>query len=805
MIKNYFKIALRNLFKNKTYAAINIFGLALAFLCSTLLFLNAWYELSYDSSYADGERIYKVYHYSLGPDGEDLNASMGLPVAPTLKAEIPLIEASSRFMSNEHDVEAQGKKMSLQVNLVDADFFKVFSMPIIKGNASSPLTDLNDVVMTNYAAKRLFGDADPIGKNIKVKITGEWRELRVCAITEDFPDNSSLKYDVLARPELASDYATEKNAWNHQDHDVYVKLKVGALVKAVEQQMVYMNDRYQTLDTTYLQSLGYQKDALGHYQSMKLLPLAEWHFNTRIGARNGATSKSYVYTILLISFFILVIACFNFVNLNIARAFTRSKEVGVRKYLGATKKQVFLQIWGESLVICIVALAIGLFAATVIYPHFNKIFGAELKLSFFMKPSTIIMLVLSVTIISAFAGGYPALSISRLSISGVLKGNASLKKPGFFRNSLIVAQFSAACILMACTLIAYQQFNYMRNKPMGYVKDSVISFPVPHQSQQDVMALLRNKLLQQTSVLGMSGSDLNIGIGKDGAVSKWSRGFGRNGKSIKSNWMKVDSEFLKTMGIPVKQGRDFRKGTAEPEGSVIVTESMAKQFEESDPIGVSFVPDSAGPRYTIVGVIPDFHLYSLHEKTEPLLLELSSPESLNYAFVKTKTDNPYQVLKQIENSYKELFPGIEFKGSFLDENTDRWYRKEKHLSLLLGTSAIVAVLLSCLGLFAMALLMIQQRVKEIGVRKVLGASVLSINKLLAKDFLVLVLISLFISTPLAWWSMSNWLRDFPYHITISWLLFIGVGFTAILIALVTISFHTIKAALSNPIKSLRTE
>jgi ABC-type antimicrobial peptide transport system permease subunit len=415
------------------------------------------------------------------------------------------------------------------------------------------------------------------------------------------------------------------------------------------------------------------------------------------------------------------------------------------------------------------------------------------------------MLIVSVVAISLLAGGYPAVAISRFSISGVLKGSASLKKPGIFRNSLIVAQFSAACVLMACTLIAYQQFSYMRNKPLGYNKEDVLSFPMPHQGDRDVLAQLRNRLSQQTSILSIGGADINLGIGKDGSISKSSYGFGHNGKSITSNWMRVDPDLLKTIGISVIKGRDFRSHDNELQGSVIVTESMAKQFEEKDPIGLTFLPDSAGPKYTIIGVIPDFHLYSLHEKTEPLLLELASSQSLNYGFVKTKTDNPNNTIKLIESTYKDIFPGLEFKGSFLDENTDRWYRKEKRLSLLLGTSAIIAILLSCLGLFAMALLMIQQRIKEIGVRKVLGASVLNINNLLAKDFLKLVVISLVISTPIAWWSMNNWLHDFPYHTTISWLLFVFVGLLAIVISVVTISFHTIKAALSNPIKSLRTE
>lgn len=807
MIRNYFKIAIRNLSRNKTYAVINILGLAIAFLCSTLLFLNAINELSYDDHHPDKERIFKLYNYSVSDEkGERGNGSMGLPMAPAIKREVPLTEAVTRFMWNEGEVEYNGKKMSLQVNLVDDDFFTVFSPRIVNGNRVHPLRDLGNTVLTKYAAKRLFGNEEPVGKRIKLKVTGEWKELTVSAVTEDFPDNTSIKYDVLARPELRVDYATEKDDWNHQNHDVYIKLRASVTQEQAEANLAQLAKKYLPGDTIFLKSKGYRKDAYGNFLSVLLLPIQEMHFNHEVGSHNAANSKSYIYTILLISFFILAIACFNFINLNVARAFTRTKEVGVRKCLGAGKKQIFLQIWGESLLISLTALLIGLILAVLLFPYFNQIFKAGLKLSFFYQPASIAMLIVSVLLISLCAGGYPALVISRFSISGVLKGNASLKRPGLLRNSLIVLQFSAACVLMACTLIAYKQFEYIRTMPLGYNKEAVISVAVANADGRDVVKQFRNRLGSMTSIVSISGSNINIGLGKDGGMSKSTSGFSYKDKNILSNWMTVDYDFLKTMDIRLLKGRDLsREHVSDLQGGVLVTESMAKQFGVTDPIGLKFQMDSMMPELTIVGIIPDFHLYSLHEKMDPLTLDISPETPLRYVFIKTRSNNPAQVMKLVEDTYKQIFPGQEFTGSFLNENTDRWYQKEKRLSTLLGISALVAVVLSCFGLFALALLMIRQRVKEIGVRKVLGASVLNINNLLAKDFLKLVLVALVISVPFSWWAMNNWLRDFPYRTTISWYLFAAVGIAAILVSAATISFHTIKAALTNPVNSLRSE
>lgn len=807
MLKNYFITAYRNLRKHKTYAFINVFGLSLAFVCSLFLFLNVAHDLSYDQFHADKEKIFKVYNYRRTMEAEKPGTAMGYPVAPTLKAEITEVKLATRYLWSGGGLEYKGKELELQTNLVDNDFFKIFSFPVIKGNAISPLPDEGSVVLSRSASDKIFNQEDPIGKIIRVKLGSEWKELAVSAVLEDAPLNSSITFAVLARPELNSDYEQNKNNWSWQHHDVFVKLAPTATQEQVEEKMRRIISTYNSVDSVYMRKDGYLKDAKGDYFSMRLLPLTEAHMNEEVGSGNNKVSYAYVYTLLLIGIFILAIACFNFINLTIAQSFTRVKEVGVRKYLGAGKKQIFMQVWGESLLLCFLALVIGLLCSVCLFTWFNQAFGSKLNLGTFLKPITIVAILFGTVLVSFIAGGYPAWVISKLNPTNILKGSITMKKPGIFRNSLIIIQFSMACLLMGCTVIAYKQFEYMRSMPLGFNKEAVITIPLYNSGKGRAIAeQFRLRLASQPSIVSISGSNINIGLGKDGNISKRSSGFDHKGHNINTNMLTVDYDFLKTLDMKLLQGRDFSKSFAtDTANSVIVTQSMASQFGVKDPIGLSFVADSALPPSVIIGVIPDFHMYSLHEKTQPLMIDMSPSTRIAYVFIKLRSNEPAQIMEMVKNIYKDLEPGREFRGTFMDENTDRWYNKEKSLSTLLGVSSLIAIVLSCLGLFALALLMIGQRVKEIGVRKVLGASAMTINLLLTKEFLRLVLVSIVIATPLAWWLMSQWLQNFPYRMTISWLLFLLVGITAVLIAVLTVGFHTLKAAMANPVKSLRTE
>lgn len=807
MIANYFKIALRNMMKHKIYATINIFGMSLAFLCGLLLFLNAFFELSFDDFFPNGNRIFKVYSQSQNVKGLERSSTMAYPAAPTFKNEIDDIEFSTRFMWGGNNIIYNEKKIDVQINFVDADFFKVFNFAIASGNKVNPLSDLSNAVVTKHAAKKIFNTENPIGKIIKVRVQNEWKDLTVTAVMEDFPENSSIKFDVLARPEIRGDYAENKNNWNMQHHDVYIKITSSSSQNNVESKFRNLRAKYFPIDSLDLIKAGYKKDSKGDYTSFKLLPINQIHFDNEVGSGQSTVSKTYIYTLLLICFFILSIACFNFINLNIAQSFTRAKEVGVRKSLGASTKQIFLQVWGESFMICILALAVGIIAAITLIPYFNQLFDAKLTLNIFKNPLSILFILLGLSIISLFAGGYPALIISNYNTASVLKGKITLKKPGIFRNTLIVLQFAMACLLMSCTLIAYNQFDFMCNMPLGFNKNDVISVPLQTDvNGRNIINQLRNKLISQPAILTISGSNINFGIGKDGGSSMLSRGFEFNDKSIFTNWMSVDYDFIKTMDIKLLNGRDFSPSSiSDTSEGVLVSEAMAKQFGANDVLGLNFKLDTAMPNLKILGTFADFHLYSLHQKTEALTIDIHPNANINYALIKTNGKNPKEAMTLVEQAFKQIQPGKQFEASFLNENTERWYQKEKRLSVLLGISSIIAILLSCLGLFALALLMIQQRIKEIGVRKILGASVLSINNLLTKDFIKLVIIAIVIATPTAWILMNKWLQDFPYRIQINWQTSAIVSLAAITISIITVSFHTVKASIQKPVNNLRND
>ncbi len=807
MWKNYLKTALRNLTRNKLLTFINIFGLSVAFASSILLYLNARRELSYDTFFQDRERVYELYHYSNTVEGEKIRTNMPFPAVPAVKKEVPGVDCATRFMNSGAFVERNGKQISAQVNLVDDDFFKVFSFPIVYGNKTSPLSSTGDAVLTKYAAKKIFNREDVVGEKLNVDVSGEMKSLVVSAVTEDFPSTSSITYDVLLRIENHPDYEKGKDNWDNWNHFGFVKLKAGTPLERFEDQLFALQEQYDPQDSAYQKSKGVLPDTKGRYRRMRLMPLTEMHFNeaSHIGS---PVAKNTIYIILIISAVILLIAAFNFVNLNVARAFTRVKEVGVRKSLGAGAKNVFAQLWGESFLICLLSVFIGLSIAALVLPHFNQVFKAQLEMKDVFSLSSFLAIVFGLLFVSLLAGAYPAFALARINTANILRGKVSVKRSGGFRNSLIVTQFTIASVLMLCTAIAFKQFRYLQSFPLGFSKEFVVSIPVPASMDGSVLLeRLRNKLKNNRSVLQVSGSSINVGIGKDGGMSKWSNGFGYKDKNIYTNWMTVDYDFIKTMDIKLLKGRDFDRQFGKEANNVIVSESMASQFAEKEIVGLTFNRDSLNPGFTIIGVIPDIQLYSLHEKIEPMTLDVSMAEHtpLSYLLVRTDGKTPYITMQELEKAYKEFVVDGDYKGTFLDENTQKMYSKEKRLSELLGVFSVVAIVLSCLGLFALAMLMIQQRVKEIGVRKVLGASVFNIQLLVGKQFLFLVVVAMLIASPLAWYFMNSWLQRFPYKTSVDWWLFALAGGLSLLIALATVSYHTIRAALANPVKSLRTE
>jgi ABC-type antimicrobial peptide transport system permease subunit len=790
--------------KNKLHAAINIIGMAVAFTCSIFLLIFVYQQFTFDKFHTNGGRLFQVYNSYSTAEGIRTGAEMGYPVAPALKAAGIGIEKSTRIRFAGKGVKYNNKELDLLVRLVDEDFFSMFSFPVVKGNKNNPLKGLDNVVISEQAATKIFGNEDPIGKTLSTNINGEWKSLTVSAVLKDFPNNSSIKFDILTRPENSPDYAGNKTNWDNRHHPVYIQLATTANKSQVERQLRDVLKKNNPGDVDAGKNKGLQADENGDMASLRLLPITEIHF-AKIGDRQQM-SKAFLYVIMLVSFVIILIASFNFINLSIGLSFTRTKEMGLRKCLGAGKRQIWFQVWGESLFTVLISMIIGIIAISLLLQYFNKTSVIGLDVSLFLQPGIILILIGILLFVSLIAAGYPSFIMGKLKAIEILKGKISIKKPGMFRNALIVIQFVIACVFICSTIIIYQQFQHLKTAPLGYNTSSLISIPIHDQANgKAIVGKMRTLLSSQSSIASVTGSSINLGVGEDHSTSKSTSSFDYAGKTISTNWVTADVDVLKTLNIKPLEGRDFETGYLADSGqAVIVTESMAKQLSAGPVAGFSFKTDSTSAKLNVIGVIPDFHLYSMHEKTEPITI-LISDKALSYLLIRVNTRNTSATMDLVKSTYAKVEPGVEFKGSFVNENIERWYETEQMLSRMFSIAAIVAIVLSCMGLFGIAFIAIKQRVKEIGVRKVLGASVSNVAVLVTKEFIRPVLLAMVIATPIAWWAMSQWLQDFPYRVNIQWTVFVAVGLIALLISIATVASQAIKAAIANPVKSLRSE
>jgi len=806
MFKNYLKIAFRNLWKSKGYAFINIAGLSVAFCISTFLFLTAYFQLSFDNFHKDKERIYQTYFFSNDPERAQISSAMPFPLTPALKAEFPEVEQIARVVNGSDVLEYKGKYFDKQVMFTDPDFLKIFSFPLVKGSAETALQDLSNIIISENMAKAIFGKEDPMGKSIQVGLDANRKQYVVSGVLKDSPDNSSIKYDAFVRTENDGGFKRSKEQWDAHSHRVYLKLAANADQDAFEKRLKPFAQKYFAGSISGLKKKGAKPDEKGDIFALRIQNLKSLHFDSKVSG-GGAAPIALIYALLGIGFFILLIACINFINLNVARSFIRAREVGVRKSLGALKNQLFVQIWGEAAVICFFGFLTGIVLAVLLLPSFNATFQSKLSLDYMFEPDKIALLFGLFLLVTLIAGGYPAWQMSKFNAVEVLKGRVTLKKPGVLRNSLIVAQFTLSSLLICCTIIAVQQVNHLRRQPLGFQKEEVISIPVGNKiNGKKVLQRMRNELSGNPDIVAISGSGVNLGVGADRSSSRSVIGFDYKEKQISTDWLSIDYDYLKTLNIKLLAGREFNP--AYPSDSVdrvIITESMAKMISENEPVGKYFQTDSAGVKYQIIGLIPDFNLYSSKNERKPITMHLGGNESVSYIFVRVTPQSLSVSMDKLKAVWKQVAPETEFTGTFVDENTDSWYREEGHLSKVFSLASSIAIILSCLGLFAIALIVMEQRTKEIGVRKVLGASIAGLVFVLSKDFVKLVLIAIVLATPLSWFFMQKWLDNYAYRIEINPMIFVLVGLAAILVAVATVSFQSIKAALMNPVKSLKSE
>ncbi|MPR34764.1 ABC transporter permease [Salmonirosea aquatica] len=810
MIKNYFKIALRTLWKSKGYAAINVFGLSVAFCVCVFLFLTAYRQLTFDDFHEDSDRIFQLYSVTNNAEKTDRSKATSLPLVPALQAEFSKdLAAVTRIWSGTKSlVTHQEKSLDKMVVGVDSGFLNVFTFPLVKGSRQTALRDLNGIVITEDMARSIFGDAEPIGKQLQLGGGRDQRTYQVTGICRDVPDNSSIHFDALIRIESTNSYHAFKDKWDAYSGTSYIKLAPAISEQAFENQLRQFAKKYYPDNISKLKTQGAKPDELGDIFAIRLQNMADVHFGKELSGGKG-TPFAAVFAIIGIGLFILLIACINFINLNMARSFTRMREVGVRKSVGATKKQLFVQIWGESVLLCFLGFVGGVLLAFQLVSLFNATFDAQVNLfDIVLMQKGFILLMLSVFLLVTFiAGGYPAIKMAGYNPVLVLKGKLSLKRPGGLRNSLIVSQFAISCLLICCTVIAVQQLRFLRQLPLGFEKEQVISIPIGNRADgRQVLQRMRNRLADDPSVVSVTGSGINLGKGKDNVTSRVSLGFTYKEREVSTDWLLVDYDYLKTLGIKLLGGREFDPAfPTDSTNRVIITESMAKKIGETDPVGKYFETDTSGTRYQIIGLVPDFYLYSVTQERMPITMHLSHSEAINYVFVRVSDQSLSGAMSKLEKIWREVAPEAEFMASFLDENIDEWFQNEERLTQIFVMASGITILLSCLGLFAVALLVIEQRTKEIGIRKVMGATVASVVMLLSRDFLKLVLIALLIAVPMAWFGMQKWLDNYTSRIEINVWVFVSVGVAALLIAWLTVSYQSIKAALMNPVKSLRSE
>lgn len=804
MLKNYLKVALRNLWKNRLFTTIGIVGLSIAFGVATLLTMDSLHELSYDTFHANGEKLYQVHITWQTPKGTEVGTSQPTPFAGALEAEVPGVDKITRLVEEEALTIYNEKELGLDAIYVDGDFFDMFTFPILQGAKKNTLSDVSSVVITESTAVKLFGDADPIGKTVTVLINGKNEPFTIRAVSADQPEQSSISFDIALPFEKNPEYEETKERWNAQYHEVYLQLEDQVSAKTFEENSRSFTNLHYEGAAESLKRDGALPNVNGDFMQLGLLPMTDKRF---VGYEKGyvEVSRSKVYVVLGIAFLILFIACVNFVNMSLAKSAQRLREIGMRKTLGAEKRQLFFQFWGESLIVFVISLGVGVLLSFLLKDNFQTLFRTSATFDILLSPILLLAGVLLVLVISLIVGGYPALMLSRLTTIQSLKGKLDSSGKNHLRDALIVLQFGIAIVLISGTFVLNGQLDYMRNKDLGYDKEQVLSFPLNGKKDSyDAVKLLREELAGDPTILAVTAADNNLGRGKDGSQYSSVWGFDYKGKSVRTNTLTVDYDYVKTLGLELTTGRSFDINRENDAQTVIINESMARELGEDEPL-TALLPASDSLHFAIIGVVKDYNFQNISKAIAPLTLFLDREQGLTYAYVKVAPSNMADSYASIENAYKKIEPNAEFLGSFLDENVDRTFRREKTMAALITSGSIIAILLSCVGLFAMSMLITNQRTKEIGIRKVIGASVTSVTYLLTKDFLKLVLIAFVIATPIAWWFANSWLQNYANRVDLSWHFFAVSGILALAIAILTISTRTIKSALANPVKSLRTE
>jgi putative ABC transport system permease protein len=798
MIKNYFKIALRNLQRNKVYSFINIAGLSLGLACAMLIILYVKDELSYDRFHGNINNIYRIVSTNYFEGKEHKDGTTGLLQGPRFAQNVPGIERFVRVQQSTEDIKTGTEVQSQDLLYVDSSFFKVFTFPLIHGNPNTCLREPHSVVLSQREAVKRFGTTEATGKIILLKTDSVFTPYSVSAVAKNTPQNSSIQFDMLLPFKESASDANDNENWYNFFLNTFVVLSPNATTASVEKSMQEF----------------YVKDASGIFKEMKekfgldpnlkmgsygLQPYADMHMSTELPAQNGlqhASNPIYSYILSGIALFVLLIACINFVNLTVARSVKRTKEIGIRKVVGGSRKQLIFQFLGESFLLCFIAFIMAIVLVQLILPVFNELANKALSISYLFDAELILVYVILFLITSFLAGFYPALILSGYQPVATLYNRFNLRGKSYLQKSLVVLQFALASFLIIGTFVIYSQFRFLTNTDLGYDDSNIVEISKDIPSHTEA-AVFKNELLKNPGIVDVAA--------KNGG--QW-RTMARvnNDSSIQFGYETVDESYIPMMKIPILQGRNFSKDyPADSSNSVIVNETFVKQAGWKDPIGQTVNFFFRKEIYQVVGVVKDYHYLALNEKISPQLFTMKNSNHYGIYDIKIRPGTAAESLKFIQKKFKEFYPISPYTYVFKDEQNRKNYEAEAKWKQIMLFAAVFTIFISCIGLFGLSVLSAEKRTKEIGIRKVLGASTSSVVTILSEDFLKLVIIAMAISIPVAWLVAAKWLENYPYRISLSWWIFASAGILVIFIALATVSFQAIKAAVANPVESLRME
>jgi putative ABC transport system permease protein len=791
MFKNYSIIALRNMRRNKVFSFINISGLSIGLACCMLIFLYTKDEVSFDRFHEKRDHIFRVTATITNPKETRKIGSTNMVVGPSFAKEIPEIETFLRLQENLLVVRHGTETFNQEAVFVDDNFFSVFSLPLIEGDPARVLSELNSIVLTEETANRYFGTTHALGKTLEINGSGKFEPFVVTGIAKNPPQNSSIKFSMLL-PFKYNEKTAPSYEWIGFYMNTFLVLRPDADYKTVEAKLDKVFLKYANDELVQAK----EKFNFNNKIHFGLQPLLQIHLDTEYGdSRNGIKDSSkpiYSYILTGIAIFILLIACINFINLTIAHSLKRGKEIGIRKVVGSQRIQLIKQFLGESFVLCLVAFVMAILLVEFTLPIFNELANKRLSFSYLLDIKLVTAYIALFLVTGFIAGFYPAIVLSGFHPVQTLYNRHKLTGKNYLTRSLVVFQFALATILTIATVVIYSQFNYLTHKDLGYNDENLLTVNLGWGVDGKLVELFKNELSKEPGIQMVATKD-----------------FGQNYTNAKIEDREVefaisfiDENYFPALQIPLVQGRNFSpEFSADQEQSIMINETFAREVGWQEAIGKQVDFFYENKKYRVIGVVKDYHFSSLKEKISPHLYRVGAGN----LWIKLKPGIIAQTLKTIETTHNKLLPLRPFEYKFMNTINTEQYESEAKWKQIITLGAILTIFVSCIGLFGLTTLSMQQRTKEIGIRKVFGASVNKIVLLVTRDFIKLVCIAFVIAAPIAWYAANKWLENFAYQIDISWWIFVLAGSIALTIALLTVSFQAIKAALADPVKSLRNE